>query len=243
MRFFTHVVTSAGGREDNQDACASSVTDTIGCWVLADGLGGHGGGSEASHTAVDAVMSGFQAKPEVSANALKDYLQEASVKLVERQDKEVAVTGMRTTIVVLTMNQEGALWGHVGDSRLYYFQQGRLTRQTLDHSVPQALVDAGQLEPRLIRRHDDRNRLLRTLGGRDDVRATIEDKTQKICPGDAFLLTSDGFWEYVSETAMELDLAKSATPAEWLHFMELRIRVDAPLDHDNYSAVAVYLEP
>jgi serine/threonine protein phosphatase PrpC len=104
------------------------------------------------------------------------------------------------------------------------------------------MVDAKQLKASEIRHHEDRNRLLRSLGGREEVRATIEEKAHSIRPGDAFLLCSDGFWEYVTETAMEVDLAKSGSPSDWLRFMELRIRAAAPEDQDNYTAVAVFAE-
>ena len=104
-------------------------------------------------------------------------------------------------------------------------------------------VDAKQIEASKIRQHEDRNRLLRSIGGREEVRATIEEIPHEVRPGDAFLMCTDGFWEYVTETAMEVDLAKSATPSGWLRFMELRIREAAPADQDNYSAIAIFAAP
>jgi serine/threonine protein phosphatase PrpC len=240
MRFLTHTVSSAGGREINQDAAEHAVTEQMACWVLADGLGGHGGGEEASKAATGAILQSFQAHAECSPAAIMTYIEAARNAVVKRQDEDTTLMGMRTTIVVLVSDLKTALWGHVGDSRLYFFKQGRLERQTSDHSVPQAMVDARQLKPSEIRHHEDRNRLLRSLGGREELRATIEEKAHSIRPGDAFLLCSDGFWEYVTETAMEVDLAKSGSPSDWVRFMELRIRAAAPEEQDNYTAVAVF---
>jgi serine/threonine protein phosphatase PrpC len=240
MRFLTHTVSSAGGREINQDAAEHAVTEQMACWVLADGLGGHGGGEEAAKAATGAIMQSFQAHAECSPAALMTYIEAAKSAVIKRQDEDTTLMGMRTTIVVLISDMKTALWGHVGDSRLYFFRQGRLERQTSDHSVPQAMVDARQLKPSEIRHHEDRNRLLRSLGGREELRATIEEKAHSIRPGDAFLLCSDGFWEYVTETAMEVDLAKSGSPSDWVRFMELRIRAAAPEEQDNYTAVAVF---
>ncbi len=241
MRFLTHSLTHPGGREQNQDACQYAVAGNIACWALADGLGGHGGGEEAALLATGAVISAFQSHAECSPSALLTYFEQARQAVAARQEESPALNGMRTTLVVLVSGMDHALWAHVGDSRLYYFMQGRLTRWTLDHSVPQAMVDANQLKPSRIRLHEDRNRLLRSLGGREDVRATIGNEPEPIRPGDSFLLCTDGFWEYVTETAMEMDLAKSPHPREWLHFMEQRIRQAAPPDQDNYTAIAIFV--
>ncbi|MCZ2149805.1 MAG: protein phosphatase 2C domain-containing protein [Bryobacterales bacterium] len=242
MRFLTHSLTHSGGREQNQDACQCAVADRMACWVLADGLGGHGGGEEAARLATDAVMRAFQSHAECSPSALLTYIELARQAVVARQEESPTLGGMRTTLVILASDMEKALWAHVGDSRLYYFARGRLARQTRDHSVPQAMVDARQLKPSQIRLHEDRNRLLRSIGGREEVRATLEEDPAAIRTGDSFLLCTDGFWEYVTETAMEMDLAKSADPREWLRFMEQRIRQTAPSDQDNYTAIAIFVE-
>lgn len=55
-------------------------------------------------------------------------------------------------------------WGHVGDSRLYYFKNGKIVKRTLDHSVPQMLVARGEIDEKEIRHHPDRNRLVRVMG-------------------------------------------------------------------------------
>ena len=66
---------------------------------------------------------------------------------------------MRTTIVLLVADPQPARWGHVGDSRLYHFRGGRIINQTKDHSVPQALVNSGEIKPEEVRFHEDRHRL------------------------------------------------------------------------------------
>lgn len=243
MRFLTHTISRGGGRDINQDAAEHSIAGEQACWVLADGLGGHGGGEEASRLATESVMQAFRAHAECSPSALRTYIEFARGAVVKRQEESTIFNGMRTTLVVLVSDMRQALWAHVGDTRLYLFRDGQLARQTRDHSVPQAMVDAKQLDARKIRQHEDRNRLLRSIGGKEDVRATIEENPHLLRPGDAFLLCTDGFWEYVTETAMEVDLAKSATPADWLRCMELRIRGEAPADQDNYSAVAIFAAP
>jgi serine/threonine protein phosphatase PrpC len=151
--------------------------------------------------------------------------------------------GCRTTAVALLLEDGVAHWGHVGDSRLYHFRDGSVTQRTLDHSVPQALVDAGELAPDAVRGHPDRNRLLRSLGADEPAQPTLAHAPLAVAPGDAFLLCSDGFWELVAEDEMGRALAASSDPADWLRRMETRLRAAARGAYDNYTAIAVRLGP
>jgi len=210
--------------------------------VLADGLGGHGGGAAAARLAVETILNTFRATPACDSETLARCLEAANAAVCERQ-RDPHLTEMRTTAVVLVTGSATALWAHIGDSRLYYLSGGRIRFQTKDHSVPQAMSNAGDIEPSEIRFHEDRNRLLRSLGSNDNFRPAIQPEAQAIEPGDAFLLASDGFWEYVYETEMEVEFAKSSNPEDWLKRMERRLKERARGDHDNYSAIAVFGPP
>jgi serine/threonine protein phosphatase PrpC len=131
------------------------------------------------------------------------------------------------------------MWAHCGDSRLYWFRDGRLRAQTRDHSVPGSLAAAGEIAPEQIRFHADRSRLRRSLGGKTEAQVTIGSIDHPIQSGDAYLLSSDGFWEWVTEPEMEADLTASAGADDWLQRMQFRLRERASADHDNYSAIAV----
>jgi serine/threonine protein phosphatase PrpC len=56
----------------------------------------------------------------------------------------------------------------------------------------------------------------------------------------AFLLCTDGFWEYVLEEEMEIDLTKSNTPSEWISFMTQRLAKKVNGKNDNFTAGAVF---
>lgn len=234
--FTTAKVSDAGGRGYNEDCCEQRGN----CWVLADGLGGHGGGEVASRLAVDAVLAALAGVPP-SAAAIVHAVQAANGALHRQQRTNPSIERMRTTLVMLASDGATALWGHVGDSRLYHFRNGRVAAQTEDHSVPQAMVRAGELRPAEIRHHEDRNRLLRTLGNDEEPRPTLIPGPVQLATGDAFLLCTDGFWEYVTETEMEITLAKATDPANWLHIMTRRLLERAEPDHDNYTAMAVFV--
>ncbi len=238
LDFDTAFLSRTGARAHNEDACGYRD----GCWVVADGLGGHGGGEVASQLAVEAVLGAWSPTVPVTAAALIQGLEAAAAAIHSHQAEDPGLSGMRTTLVVLATDGARALWAHVGDSRLNVLRNGRVRFQTEDHSVPQALVRAGELTPAGVRDHPDRNRLLRALGDGQPPRPTLAAAPFELQAGDAFLLCSDGFWEAVTEGEMEVALAKATDAHDWLERMELGLRRHARPSQDNYTALAVLAE-
>jgi serine/threonine protein phosphatase PrpC len=149
---------------------------------------------------------------------------------------------MRATAVVLALNTVGAVasWGHVGDSRLYCFRRGRIVAQTRDDSVVQEMVDAGYLQPQQVRTSPYRNQLLAALGNGASVEPRIISEAFAMEDADAFLLCSDGFWEYVEEAELEQSLAEADSVGDWLNALEHSIIARGRKGQDNYSAIAVW---
>lgn len=237
-----HLLSNTGSRENNEDNIGMYQKGSEYCFVLADGLGGHGKGEEASRLAVEASVKTF-AESGAGQKTLEESFQEAQSSILKNQKVDVQARDMKTTLVVLHIAEEQFQWGYIGDSRLYYFKNKKLAERTLDHSVPQMLVAAGELRESQIRNHPDRNRLLRVLGvDWDSPRYQIEeplDRREK----QQFLLCSDGFWELIDEKKMEHCLKKSKTPQEWLERMEEIVRKNGRgKNMDNYSAIVVWTE-
>ena len=233
-----------GGRHINEDAWARDSRDkTYYCFTVADGLGGHGGGDVASKLAVESVVASFRERPFLTRSDLERHILLAHEAIERRKSEEPVLAGMHTTLVVLVSDSEQALWAHVGDSRLYQFRDGRCVRRTRDHSVPQVMADAGDISESAIRGHEDRSRLLRSLGDEGPPRVESVAEPCRLLAGDCFLMCTDGFWEYVLETEMEADLAKSQGPDEWLQLMTIdRLLRRAPPGHDNFTALAVFVQ-
>jgi serine/threonine protein phosphatase PrpC len=234
-------VSAAGGRSQNEDRCGDGPTAAGHAWVVADGLGGHAAGELAAEWAVRALLDALAGRPALGAGELARAFDAAGAAIRAAQRERPDAVGCRTTAVVLAVEEGRAVWAHVGDSRLYHLRDGRVVHQTLDHSVPQALVQAGALEPEAIRRHPDRNLLLRCLGGDEPVEAAFAPEPVAVRPGDAFLLCTDGFWELVPEAAMEESLSAARDPADWLQRMEQALLGAARGAYDNYTATAVLL--
>lgn len=244
MPFLTEAVSRKGGRELNEDSYGFLEMNQSACWIVADGLGGHRGGETASKVAVEAALASFRAEPDFSAPAVQKHLEAAQQAILAAQKDAPTLSTMRTTIVILLANSQRALWAHVGDSRLYCLEDGHIVFCTKDHSVVQAMVNAGELPASRIRHHEDRNRLLRCLGNAEtDFRPTILAEPRALRAGTAFVLCTDGFWENVTEPEMEVDFAKGGGTKEWLACMEGRLLERANENSDNYTAIAIRFEP
>ena len=149
---------------------------------------------------------------------------------------------MKTTACALAIRGSEAVWGHVGDTRLYAFSHNRVKLRTLDHSVPQMLVLTKEIKEKDIRNHPDRNKLLRVLGVSGDVPKFELSAAQNLRRYQAFLLCSDGFWELIDEKEMETLLKKSKSPDEWMQKMcEIIMQRGSTIDMDNSSAIAVWV--
>ncbi len=226
-----------GGRPRNEDTVRyREQGETRLCLVVADGLGGHGGGEQASSAAAAVICAGWTGG--TGPDELKGLILEANQRVLSLQTSRCA---MKTTVTALTLEPGRAVWAHVGDSRIYYFRNGGLTFQTQDHSAAQIGVMLGEITPDQIRFHEDRSRVLRALGQDGELKVDLREET--LPPGKhAFLLCSDGFWEYVLEQEMVDDLAAAGSPEEWLDKMRARLSARAPEDNDNNSAAAVWVE-
>ncbi len=236
MSFLTANHSSKGGRELNEDTVYAAQTEGAFIALVADGLGMHGGGDIASRTAVQTLSQCFLKKPSLDVKEISCYFEEANRAILIQQ---TASCQMKSTIAALLFYQKQFLFAHLGDSRLYYFRNGRIVFQTIDHSVSQMAVLAGEINASQIRFHEDRNRVLRALGNEEQKCPDFFAPADPVRDGDAFLLCTDGFWEFVLESEMELDLAKSDIPEQWLSFLLARIGKRINGKNDNISVIAV----
>ncbi|MEJ2377135.1 MAG: serine/threonine-protein phosphatase [Pseudolabrys sp.] len=236
------VMSKTGGRDHNEDACGAWSSPGASFCVLSDGLGGHNGGEVASKLVVRHLLEWFRMRPACSPEAVAQALAASNAALLEEQSRVPGLSDMRATAVVLAMDTMDAVatWGHVGDSRLYYFKRGGIVAQTRDDSVVQEMVDAGYLPPQQLRSSPHRNKLLAALGNEANVEPHVVSKAFVMEDGDAFLLCSDGFWEYVEEEEMERTLAAADTAGDWLGALEHSIIARGRKGQDNYSAIAVW---
>ena len=241
MTLTYNVFTNIGSREVNEDCVGQIVSPEGHCFIVADGLGGHGHGERASAIAVE---SGLNTYVNVGgADVLAKSFELAQNRVLGEQELNPLVADMKTTMVDLVIGINGmASWGHIGDSRLYMFRNGMICAHTSDHSVPQMLVNLGEISFEQIRGHEDRNRLIRVIGSPWEGKSYELSNEVPIKPGDAFLLCTDGFWELLDEMDMQRTLKMAKTVEQWMNLMvEIVMRNGAAVDMDNNSAIAVWV--
>lgn len=241
MELKISVLSKTGGRPVNEDAYGFWSNHNACFCVLSDGAGGHKGGEVASKLAVKQVLEWFRQTPECSAESIVAALRSANDEIVDEQRRSPQYSQMRATILVLAVDTEQAtaIWGHIGDTRLYCFRRQRIVSQTRDHSVLQGMVDAGYMQSEDIRSSPQRNALLAALGDAETFEPRIEPTKLSICDGDIFFLCTDGFWEHVDEAEMEQTLAAAVSPEAWLRQLENQVLARGRPGQDNYSALVV----
>lgn len=235
------IISRTGSRPVNEDCTGMHRKGEEYGFFLADGLGGHGKGDVASKTAVEQAILQFEAGGS-TAETLKRVFAEGQTAVMEQQRIAGNSQGMKTTMTALLVNENSVQWGHIGDSRIYYFQNNKLISRTFDHSVPQMLVAAGNMKEKEIRHHPDRNRLLRVMGIEQETVPFQQAEPVERRGRQAFLMCSDGFWELIEEKEMTALLRKAHSVEQWLDDMEALVQTHgAGTNMDNYSAVAVWL--
>ena len=240
MRLDVSVYTNRGGREINEDSVRWGVRDGSGFFTVADGLGGCGSGEVSSDLAAHALLKAWEdnsVKPQERAAWLEEAIRAADRLLVGEQKRRGS--GMKTTVAALSIDGAHAAWAHVGDTRVYRLTDGRIERLTCDHSVSYKKYQSGEISRNGVNFDEDRPSLLRVLGDPKGCRPE-SGSLEAILPGDAFLLCSGGFWEYLYDEELLIDFLQSDTPGQWAERMLVRALPRFRPGHDNLTLLAVF---
>jgi len=170
----------------------------LGLYVVADGMGGHEAGEIASGLAVSAVarvtannlmLPWMDGKPPTDYEALlKEAFQAANKAVHDR--RRSARTDMGTTLVGALIVGAEAFVANIGDSRCYHLNREKFKQVTVDHSLVERLVAAGQITREEARVHPQRNYIYRTVGDKPQVE--VDTFKVSLKPGDYLVLCSDG---------------------------------------------------
>jgi serine/threonine protein phosphatase PrpC len=192
------------------------------------------------------MVGRFSHQPTDDGDALADALRHTNDALRAQREPGTPRQDMHSTAVCLVIDFVGhrAHWAHAGDSRMYWFRGGKLLQRTRDHSLVQALVDAGMLAEDQMQHHPKRSELRSALGlPPEQLIVTGDDGEGQVMPGDAFMLCTDGLWEHLDDGTLERCLSSAATPRDWLDALAAAVHgaTRALASHDNYTALAVWV--
>lgn len=187
----------------------------FGLFVVADGMGGHANGRDASRLAIQTIINNLLPRICESASPdkedyrrlLEEGVQRANEAVFARNQEHRADAGTTMT-AALVVGQE-AFVANVGDSRTYIFREAEgLRKITNDHSVVASLVEAGIIKPDDIYTHPKRHQIYRSLGEKKAIE--IDTFVEHLQPGDKLLLCSDGLWDMVRDPVIQRVMAQLA---------------------------------
>jgi PPM family protein phosphatase len=181
------------GLLDNIDQSQSNSEHTV--MVLADGMGGHAGGDEASHTVTSTFLEAFQKAEGSIAARLEKGMQTANDAISDAVRENASLDGMGCTLVGVSVNEAGLQWISVGDSPMWLFRDGRLIRLNEDHSMVPVLMDlveAGRLSKKDAATDRRRSALRSAVMGGEISLVDLCEEPIAIQQSDILLIASDG---------------------------------------------------
>ena len=209
--------------------------------ILADGMGGHAGGAVASDTVVQTFWEGFNKAAAGVADNLRAGIDAANEAIEAKQQSDVALSEMGSTLVAALVLEHHLYWASVGDSILWLFRDGCLHRLNEDHSMRPLLLELVELgrmtEEEAL--NDPRIHQLRSaLVGEDLPLLQIADNGYQLKAGDVVLLASDGLETLSGETlAAEIETHEDDAK-EMVRALLDRVSAAAAPNQDNTTALA-----
>ncbi|MBS0266353.1 MAG: serine/threonine-protein phosphatase [Planctomycetes bacterium] len=207
-------------RHNNQDSYAVHMARERSEWIrrghlflVADGMGGHAVGELASKIAADTIPHTYLKIQEgAPAEALEAAVTAGNAAINARGELNRDFMRMGTTCTTLVLYPQGAVIGHVGDSRAYRVRADRIEQLTFDHSLQWELLRQGKMSPEEIFRKEPRNVITRSLGPNPKVQVDIEGP-YPARPDDTYVLCSDGLTGLVRDE--EIGMAcRELSPAD-----------------------------
>jgi protein phosphatase len=214
-------------------------------FLVADGMGGHQAGEQASNLAVrtiewfilNTLKWFFHLQGPEEKNVLTEFqaaLRQADQAVFDEADRNPQLHGMGTTVTVAYQLGGELFIVHVGDSRAYLLRGGKLHRLTSDHTLTAELVRRGALEPEEAARHPYRHVVTNCVGG-NEPGVSVEAHKLDVASGDVLLVCSDGLTEMVDDGTVCAALGAADDPRAACQ--DLVARANAAGGKDNITVI------
>jgi PPM family protein phosphatase len=190
-------------RKQNQDRIL--IDESMGLFVVADGMGGHAHGDVAAQVALTSIQFyiessrdrfdvswpfGYSFDVSIDANRVITGIQLANRQVRQQALQEAGSEGMGTTVAAVLVDESRAVVANVGDSRAYLYRQGCLKQLTVDDTWVESMAAQGLLDSADIKNHPMKNMLLQAAGSKERLQVHIHEHEMEAA--DVFLLSSDG---------------------------------------------------
>lgn len=205
--------------------------------VVCDGLGGNRAGDIASKLTVEAIFNSFSNSMENNyLNRIRFSLGYANKIILEEAKRYTDKKGMATTAEVLFIKNNKAYLGHIGDSRSYFFHNGKIKQLTKDHSLVQRLVDEGYITKKQAENHPNKNIIIRAIGDNELIEIDLHEFELDNKEEWKFLICTDGVTTVLEDETLSFILSNNNLE----NISEtLCNKVDEKGAPDNYSFVLV----
>jgi len=241
-------VSALGDRQDNQDRAAIVVAEDAAMLLVFDGMGGHSDGARAAETALKVVQDLFMA----SKLPLLDP-QGFLYMALSRAHDEVVLLGEdvavdfrpRATCAICLVQESGAYWAHIGDSRIYQVRESHVLTRSRDHSHVEILIQEGAITEEEAQDHPMRNFVECCLGGDAPVPDMSITPKMRLEPGDVLLACSDGLWSGLSDRDMaEIGLPGEKNLADNLKALSMKaLNTNSPYSDNTTGTALRWLSP
>lgn len=198
-------VSALGDRSDNQDRAAVVIANDAALMMVFDGMGGHSDGAAAAETGLKVVQDIFTSTPLPVLDPqgfLYLALSRAHDEVVKLGEDLAVDFRPRATCAVCLVQEAGAFWAHIGDSRIYQLRDGQVLSRSRDHSHVEVLIQEGAITEEEALDHPMRNFVECCIGGDAPVPDMSITGKKVLEPGDVLLACSDGLWSGLADEAV-----------------------------------------
>ena len=207
--------------------------------VVADGMGGHEGGQEASRIAIEAIQEAYAADSgDDPQAALVAGFRRAHEKVFQHAAQHLQLRGMGTTATAIALIGNDLYFAHIGDSRLYRVHGHQIFRLTRDHSYVGRLFENGVISAEEAEVHPQRHILTAALGTGPEIPADTPEQPIRLEAGDSLVLCTDGLWGLVGDDDIRQTVAGNSVGDACQRLIERAKQRGGP---DNITVIVLRL--
>ena len=211
-----------------------------GIFAVCDGMGGHNAGEMASRLAVEAISNKYNDILVKDKNGLINFIKDLNKFICDYSEKHIECNNMGTTFSAIIIENEKIYLLHIGDSRIYKIENGKLIQISKDHTEGVRLVEAGIVKKENLYKMPNRKSLYKYLGRNGELVADCEEI--EVLPNMQFIVSSDGLSDTLNDEEISDVVLKSDSPKEVVNNLLKACLAKGDLCTDNVTIISINIE-